>query len=76
MYDTQSQAIREAIKAQRSGMLADDPRSVYQTRAGTFGVVCQGFEPIGSKIVATVAKGRVYQDGIGGSPRHTLVGKA
>lgn len=64
IFSTQSEAILSAVQAQRSGMLSDDARSICRLHDGRFVAVCRFCEPCGAKVVATVAKCRVYQDGI------------
>jgi hypothetical protein len=71
IFPTLSQAIQQAIHDCRTGFMSDSRKTVYRNNAGEFVLVGDPAFASGP-IVATVYKGRVYQDGIGGSPKHEL----
>ncbi len=71
IFPTLSQAIQRALSDYRTGFMSDSHKTVYRNNAGEFVLVGDPAYARGP-IVATIYKGRVYQDGIGGSPRHEL----
>ena len=71
VFPTLSQAINRAISDYRTGFMSDGRKTIYQNGVGEFVLVGDPAFASGP-IMATVYKGRVYQDGIGGSPRHEL----
>jgi hypothetical protein len=72
VFPTLSQAINRAISDYRTGFMSDSRKTVYQNGRGEFVLVGDPAFANGP-IKATVYKGRVYQNGIGGSPNHSLV---